>query len=293
MKRAMLVVNPCAGRKIPSLDVAYIVLTLQKHGYVIKVYYTQRQGDATALVKNYGSNFDTIICCGGDGTFHEVVNGVLTLDVNTPIGYIPTGTTNDFARSIGISHEIREAVKTIIKNKSESYDIGCFNSEYFTYVASFGAFSDISYMTSQKSKNLLGHFAYILEALKNLKKITPVRVKFRIGDKTIEDEIIFGAIVNSLSIGGILKFKKDEVKLDDGKFEVILIRRPKDALSICDIIKCLRKGNYNNENIIFGTAKNIQAEFEGDTNWNLDGEYVEAGKTVAIESLQKRVKIIK
>ena len=113
------------------------------------------------------------------------------------------------------------------------------------------------------------------------------------GDKTIKEEIIFGAIVNSLSIGGILKFKKDEVKLDDGKFEVILIRKPKDALSICDIIKCLRKGNYNNENIIFGTAKNIQAEFEDDTNWNLDGEYVEAGKNVAIKSLQKRVKIIK
>lgn len=293
MKRAMLIVNPCAGRKIPNLDVAYIVLTLQKHGYVIKVYYTQRQGDATTLVKKYGSNFDTIICCGGDGTFHEVVNGVLTLDVDKPIGYIPTGTTNDFAKSIGISHEIREAVKTIIKNKSESYDIGRFNSEYFTYVASFGAFSDISYMTSQKSKNLLGHFAYILEALKNLKKITPVRVKFKIGDKTIKEEIIFGAIVNSLSIGGILKFKEDEVKLDDGKFEVILIRKPKDALTICDIIKCLRKGNYNNENIIFGTAKNIQAEFEDDTNWNLDGEYVEAGKTVAIKSLQKRVKIIK
>lgn len=293
MKKAMLVVNPCAGRKIPNLDVAYIVLTMQKNGYLIKVFYTQKQGDATTFVKDYGSSYDTIICCGGDGTFHEVINGVLMLDTDIPIGYIPTGTTNDFARSIGISNEIREAVQTIIKDESESYDIGCFNNEYFTYVASFGAFSAVPYLTPQRSKNLLGYFAYILEALKNLKGISPLKIKLKIGDEILEDEFVFGAIVNSLSIGGILKFKRNSVDFNDGKFEVILIKKPKNALGVYNIIKGLRNGNYNDENIIFSTAKNIQAELESRANWNLDGEYVETGKTVAIKILQRKVRIIK
>lgn len=293
MKKAMLVVNPCAGRRIANLDVAYIVLTMQKNGYNVKVFYTRKPGDATNYAKDYGTNFDIIVCCGGDGTFHEVINGVLSLEKDMSIGYIPTGTTNDFAKSIGISREIREVVQSIIENEPKNYDIGMFNNEYFTYVAAFGAFSDVSYLTPQKSKNMLGHFAYILEALKNLKKITPIKAKFTIGDKCIEDEFVFGAIANSISIGGILRFKKNKVYFDDGKFEFILIKKPANAYELCKTIIDLRSENYENANIIFGTAKEIKAEFKDKANWNLDGEYVETGDNVIIENLQSRIKIIK
>lgn len=289
----MLVVNPCAGRKIPNLDVAYIVLTLQKHGHTIKVFYTKKQGDATNFVKEHGSDYDTIVCCGGDGTFHEVINGVLTLDKSVSVGYIPTGTTNDFAKNIGISGEIKEAVQTILRGEVSHYDIGEFNNEYFTYVASFGAFSDVPYLTPQRNKNLLGHFAYILEALKNLKVLNPVKVKATIDGRDIEDEFVFGAVVNSLSIGGILRFKQNAVKFDDGIFEVIFVKKPKNAQDIYRIVKNLRNGNYSNDNIVFAAAQNLKLDFEDKVNWNLDGEYVKTGLEVEIKNLKKRLEIIK
>ncbi len=293
-KKTLLIVNPLAGRKMSSVQVNEIVEILKQGGHDCSIYFTKFKNHATRIVRKNIDNFDLIICCGGDGTFHEVINGVLQSKKQVPIGYIPTGTTNDLAKSLNLPKNLKEAALLINKNNIYKQDVGMFEEEdYFSYVASFGAFCEVPYTTPQKVKNILGHFAYILAGMKSIREICPYHLKVTCDDRTIEGNFIFGAIMNSTSIGGIIDIKKENVYLDDGKFEVLLVKKSKNPIDFCTTLKDLLNKQYDSKYITFCHASKIKIESDKKMSFTLDGEYVGKLRHIKIVNLNKAIKIIK
>ena len=197
---------------------------------------------------------DGIVAIGGDGTFNETVAGILESGTNVPVGYIPSGSTNDFANSLGLSTDPVEAAKNIAAGKIERFDVGSFNGRYFTYVASFGAFTRTSYSTPQNVKNTLGHTAYLLEGIQEISQLRPSHVRIELEGRVIEDDFLFGAISNSISVGGILTLDPKQVDMTDGKFELLLVRAPKDLLEVSECVVALQKQQYNCAMMTFVSA---------------------------------------
>lgn len=292
--KILLIVNPLAGRKMSSVQVDELVGILKHGGYSCSVYFTKFKNHATRIVRKNADNFDLIVCCGGDGTFHEVINGIIRLGKQIPIGYIPTGTTNDLAKSLNLPKNLKDAALLINKNNVYEQDVGMFEDEdYFSYVASFGAFCEVPYTTPQKVKNVLGHFAYILAGIKSIREICPYHLKVTCDDKTIEGNFIFGAIMNSTSIGGIIDIKKENVYLDDGKFEVLLVKKSRNPIDFCTTLKDLLNKQYDSKYILFCHASKIIIESDKKLAFTLDGEYVGKLKNIKINNLKKAIKIIK
>ena len=188
-------------------------------------------GDAIKKVRKNAEKYDLVVCSGGDGTLDEVVTGMEQSEVNVPIGYIPAGSTNDFANSLGIPKNMEEAARVAVNGTPFPCDVGGFNGDTFVYVAAFGLFTEVSYQTSQQMKNILGHAAYILEGAKHLMDITSYRMKVSHDGEIIEDEFIYGMVTNSLSVGGFKGISGPDVLLDDRPFEVTLIKNPKTQSS--------------------------------------------------------------
>lgn len=291
MNQILFVFNPRAGKARIKNKLCDIVDLFIKADYEVTVYPTQGPGDAAKAVRDKKERFDLLVCSGGDGTLDEVVNGMLHCGKKIPVGYIPAGSTNDFAGSLGIPKDMMKAAATIVNGKNFACDVGAFNSRNFVYIAAFGLFTDVSYETSQDVKNVLGHMAYILEGMKRLPAVKSFRVKVSYEDKIIEHEFIFGMVTNSVSVGGFKRITGKYVELDDGEFEVTLIRRPANPLELNVIIAALLNRNINTDYMDCFKTSTITFESETGIPWTTDGEYGGNHRKVCIRNMERAVEI--
>lgn len=271
-KRALLIINPVSGKKLVLKYVTGIIRTLMNAGYLVTTAVTSHRGEATELAAEFGAEFDLVCCTGGDGTLNETLTGLAQNMTDVPLGYIPCGSTNDFAASHGLSTDILKAAEGIASGKQTRYDIGRFGDHYFNYVAAFGAFSWLSYTTDQNLKNTLGHTAYIIDGIKDAYKIKPIHMKLVCDGRVYEDDYIFGAICNTFNIAGTIELPRDIVKMDDGIFEVILIRMPKTISELNAIIRGILTQDYSCPLIDFFQATALTVDNDPDQEWSLDGE---------------------
>ncbi len=292
LKKLLLIVNPVAGKKRLKPLLLDVVQIFARGGYATTVMVTGRRGEATEFVAQGGS-YDLIVCCGGDGTLNEVVSGMLDHGVTIPLGYIPCGSTNDFATSMGISMDVRKSAEAIANGLPLPLDVGKFGERYFTYVSSFGAFTAASYTTAQDVKNILGHAAYVLEGIKDLQSIKPYRLKFVSEDTVYEGDYVFGAIANSTSFGGIVKLKDELVSLNDGLFEVLLVKMPRTIADLNAIINALTTSNFENKRFEFFKASKLTISSAEPIAWSLDGEYMRTEGEVQMTNLHGVVNFIK
>jgi YegS/Rv2252/BmrU family lipid kinase len=275
-KKALLIINPCSGIDRKRVGALEIINKLSSANFDFEVETTKCQGDATTIVKEKGNNCDVILCCGGDGTLNETINGVLKLEKRVPVGYIPSGSTNDLATTLGIPVGVGPATNMILNGKTNGYDVGLFQGRYFNYIASFGAATDLSYTTPQKWKNLFGHNAYVfygvgVRMIPMLAGFRPTYMKIEYDGGVIEDKFYFGAISNTTSVAGV--FKYDNIKLNDGYFELLLVRGLKSNLDAFGIMNKVIRKDYSGDNIIFTKTKKVKITCDQKVPWTLDGEF--------------------
>lgn len=293
MEKILFVVNPVAGKMMSSKYMMDILRIFNANDALPTVYTTKSSGDAGRYVEANASGYDRIVCCGGDGTFSEVVSGIIKANVNTPIGYIAAGSTNDLARTLGIPTDIKKAAENAVCGEPFGIDIGNINdSKIFTYVASFGLFTKTSYSTPQELKNILGHLAYLLEGVKELSNIKGYNMTIKTDSETVKGEFIFGAITNSLSIGGVFKYPRSRVSLNDGNFEIMMIKRPKDLVELGNIVASMNSGTFNDKNILFVQAPKLSVKIDSPCPFTLDGEYGGDYTQMEIENLKEKVTIL-
>ncbi len=292
MKQLLLIVNPKAGMKKASKNLSKIVEIFNREDYDVHTYITACGGDAKQAVKRMGKGMDLIVCCGGDGTFNETVAGILEKGLKVDIGYIPAGSTNDFANSLHLSQDITEAAKNIISGSVSPIDAGVFGDRYFTYVASFGMFTKASYSTPQNVKNALGHLAYVLEGVQELSLARKEHIAMEFDGETVEGDYLFGAICNSTSLGGVFTIDESVVDMSDGKFEIILVRMPKDIYELHEVIVALNNKTYDCHAITFRSATQVKITADPQMVWSLDGERAEGKKTIEIKNLNKCIRLV-
>ena len=293
-KKVLLIINPTAGKTRVKSKILDIADLFRKNGYAATTLTTAKKGDAADFVKQYASEHDLIVCCGGDGTLNEIISGFMQSASQLPIGYIPTGTTNDMAKTLHLPKSIKKAAHMIQNEQPIYQDIGMFNTtHYFSYIASFGAFTKVSYATPQWLKNRFGHLAYVLDGIRSVGDIHPYRLKVTADNLEDEDEFIFGSVTNSCSVGGMFQFKREDVCLNDGKFEVLLIRNPRNPVELRRILYGLIHKKFDKKSILFFHANQVTFEFEKETAWTVDGEFAGQSHKVQIENLHNAIKIIR
>ncbi len=282
-KKLLMIVNPTAGRNKPRGPLFDAAAVLSQAGYLLSIHNTAAPGDAAAAAAA-SQDFDTVVAVGGDGTLNQAVSGLMTLDRPPLLGYIPQGSTNDFAASLHLSSDPAAAAGQIAQGRPQQLDIGSWNGRHFVYVASFGAFTRSSYSAPQAAKNALGHLAYILEGMKDLNSLRPYRVRLTADGEVLDGEYLFGAVCNSTSIGGLMKLNPDRVVLDDGKFELLLIPSPRTPSDLQNLVLALLNQQYDREGLVFRHVSSIHLETEEDLPWSLDGEYAPSVPAVDIEN---------
>ena len=270
-----------------------ILAVFNRADYMVDTYITAGTGDAARVAAERAGQNDLVVCCGGDGTFNETVSGILQSGTDTPIGYIPAGSTNDFARSLQLPVNMMDAARQIVNGTDQPYDVGLFGDRPFTYVASFGAFTRASYATPQDIKNALGHTAYLLEGISELSQLKPLPVRLELDDGWEEGEYLFGAVCNATSLGGVLKLDPNQVDMCDGRFEVLLVRTPKDLIELHECILAVQKQTYNCKMITFRSTKNVRVHTSQPMVWTLDGERAEGENPTVIRNLHKAIRIRK
>ena len=293
-KNIMLIVNPCAGRKNGERLSDKVAEWFRQDGAECSLFLTERRGDGTKFVLRSGREHDVIVCMGGDGTLNEVINGILKSHLAIPLGYIPAGSTNDFASSMKLSKEPRQAVRDIISGHTETIDAGQFDDRYFSYVASFGAFTKTSYATPQSMKNLLGRFSYFLEGAKDLSEIHAQHKTVTANGRIYEGDYVFGAISNSRSIGGLVRYGENEVDISDEKLEMLLIRMP-DSLAtlIAEIHSITHQDYYDSPYIDFCRSDQFVITSDGASDWSLDGEFVRSKGTSTVSCVKNKLQFIR
>ncbi len=291
MKKMLFVFNPRSGKGLIRQHLVTILDTFVKGGYEVTVRPTQAKNDAYENIRARCGDFDAVSCSGGDGTLNETIKALMTAEKRIPIGYIPSGTMNDFASSLGIPKDMPEAASRIAKGELVTVDTGSFNDEYFTYIAAFGAFTDVSYETSQQMKNMFGSLAYIMEGMKRLNTAKSYHVTVIHDGETIEDDFIFGMASNSTSVGGFKGLGGTEVFLDDGVFEVFLIKFPKNLPEFQFTINALLKREIDSKYFISFKASRVEFRSEAALPWTLDGEFGGNCQNVTIKNNYRAVDI--
>ena len=292
MKKALFIYNPNAGKGLLKPKLSDIIDIIVKAGYEVVVYPTQKYKDAYYKVKTFTEEYDRVICSGGDGTLDEVVTGMMKRKKKIPVGYIPTGTTNDFASSLHIPKNLLQAASTAAEGREFPCDIGRFNGDVFVYIAAFGLFTDVSYETKQEMKNVLGHLAYVLEGAKRLFNIPSYKVKVTHDDEVIEDEFVYGMVTNSRSVGGFRNLIGKQVGFDDGVFEVTLIKTPKNPIELQEIIAALMIEQMDSKYMYTFKSGRIMFESIEEIPWTLDGEFGGEHDEVVVENLNKELQIM-
>ncbi len=296
MKKAYFIYNPHSGKGTIKSKIAYTVNALTEAGYEVTIRPTQAQLDAYETVKRICSSdenkYDLILCSGGDGTLNEIIQGLMNSNYQIPVGYIPSGTTNDFARSINTPKGIEKTVDSIIGGSVQSLDIGSFNDKYFTYVAAFGAFTEVAYETPQQKKNKLGHAAYLLEGMKHINKIHSYHLTISYDGNTITGDYVVGLISNTASIGGLLSM--GDFSLTDGLYEVTLIKTPNSPLELQSILASVIniKQAINTDYVTFFKTSDITISCDSELTWTIDGECGGNQQDVHIHNNQKALEFI-
>lgn len=293
MKRLLFIYNPHAGKELLKPKLSDIVDIFVKAGYEVVIYPTQAYQDAYKKVRRYpAGEYDLVVCSGGDGTIDEVVTGMMKRQEKNPIGYIPTGTTNDFANSLHIPRNLLGAADNAVNGVVFPCDVGKFNDGTFVYIAAFGLFTDVSYETKQGMKNVLGHLAYVLEGTKRLFNVPSYRIRVTHDDEVIEDEFIYGMVTNSRSVGGFRNMVGKQVVFDDGLFEVTLIKTPKNPIALQEIIAALLIEQVDTKHMYSFKTGKIEFESLEEISWTLDGEYGGSHDKVVVENLNKQLQIM-
>lgn len=294
-KKLLFIVNPRAGRTKSAAPLYEALKIYSEAGYLISIRETRRRGDATRFASELGSEYDLVVCHGGDGTLNEVVNGLLRIpaEFRPNVSYLPGGSTNDFAASLNISSDPPVAAQSAMRMQRSYLDVGAFNNRYFVYVASFGAFTRTAYTVPQDIKNVFGHFAYILEGVRDLETLHPYRMKITADGEVFDGEYLFGAVGNTTSIAGIMKLAPEQVSLNDGMFELLLVPTPTSPAALQSIIRALLYQEYgNSEGLIFRHVKSVTAETEDNIPWTLDGEYAPGEPRINISILDNGLALL-
>ena len=287
-KKLLFIVNPKAGKAQIKNHLLAITDVFIKAGYQVQTHITQSKGDAAAYVAGLTKDYDMIALSGGDGTLDEVVSGMMKSGKNYPLGYIPAGSTNDFANTLQLSKRMKDAAKDAVHGTPFFCDVGAFGEEVFVYVAAFGVFTEASYGTNQDIKNALGHAAYLLEGVKSLASVKAYPMRFSYGDKSIEGEFLFGMISNSESIGGFKYITGKDVALNDGQLEVTLIRKPPTLRELNKMLTDMSEQGWNfeqsrdNELVYTFKTDKLTIETDAEIAWTLDGEFGGNHKNVEI-----------
>lgn len=290
-ERLLFIINPRAGQKKKEDFLVDVINEFNDNGYEVNIRFTRAQGDGTRLVCDYGIGSDMIVCMGGDGTLNEVIEGILETGLKIPLGYIPAGSTNDFANSLNLPSDPLEAAKAMMEKKPKKIDIGKFNGRYFVYTASAGIFTKASYSASQTVKNTFGHFAYVMEGIKDLTQVKRLNLKIELPEETIEGEYIFAAICNSTSIGGIMTLDQDRVDFSDGLFEMLLVKFPKDLIELGIIVTNLTNQKYDERVQLIPISK-AKITDSSDIDWSLDGEKEEGKKKIKFKVMHNAIRFI-
>ncbi|MEG0779671.1 MAG: diacylglycerol kinase family lipid kinase, partial [Oscillospiraceae bacterium] len=284
-KKLLLIVNPRAGKAKSRAPLFDAVSIFSEAGYLLSVRNTAARGDAARFAAEACGVYDLVVCCGGDGTLNETLSGLMTRENRPPVGYLPAGSTNDFAEGLKISRNPVLAARAIVESPGRLLDIGQLGERSFVYVASFGAFTRTSYNAPQNAKNALGHFAYILEGMKDLSTLRPYRVRVNADGETLDGDYLFGAVCNSTSIGGLMKLDPEKVVLDDGKFELLLVPDPKTPIGLNNLLLALLSQQYDQGGLVFRHAAHVRVETDEELPWSLDGEYAPGAPSVELVNL--------
>ena len=293
MKKMLFVMNPYAGMRKANRFLTDILTIFNRADYRVTVHMTAGPGDCAGVVEELAPEMDLVVCAGGDGTFSEMINGMIRSGAHTPVGYIPCGSTNDFANTLHLPTNVLQAARAIAEGQIRSYDVGRFGDRYFTYVASFGAFTKASYATPQIVKNALGHAAYILGGIQELSQIHSTHVRIETEGRIIEDDFLFGAVCNSTSVGGILTLDPKQVDMSDGKFELMLLRAPKNLAEITECIAAVQKQTYNCAMMTFLSTGKLTVYPDPAMVWTLDGERAEGSAEIVIENIHNAMGLMK
>ena len=292
MKKLLWVVNPHAGRGAIAGKVVDCVSLFQQAGYDVTLYATQGTKDATRVVRERAGEFNRIVCAGGDGTLSEVVAGLMQAKHRPPLGYIPAGTTNDFALSLGIPKTPVEAAAVAASDRLQALDIGRFNDRYFNYIAAFGVFTEVSYATPQLSKNVFGRAAYIIEGVKSLTNIKEHHIRVQSEEMCVEDDFIFGMVSNTVSVGGFKTLSTDDVALDDGLYEVLLVYPVENPMELQWLANDLLTDNVDSNRFVYFRTSKITFEAQEDVLWTLDGEFGGAAPHAEITNHRRAITFV-
>ncbi len=291
-KNLLFILNPNAGKGEIRSKAVRILQLFSSAGYDVLVSPTSRAGEIPEIIQRRANGVDLVVCCGGDGTLNETVTGLMKLDPRPPLGYLPAGTVNDFASSLGISKDLEGAAQAVLSGSPVDVDIGRFGEQYFTYVAAFGAFTEVSYQTPQQSKNVFGRTAYVLEGLKRLTSLKSYQASIEYDSGTCQGDYLFGMISNSSSVGGLKLLDDAQISMNDGMFEVILIQKPDSLTEMQQVINAVLLHDYSSPLITAFRTSNLTVSCENETPWTLDGEFGGAPEKVEIENLHLALRVI-
>jgi len=292
-EKLMLLVNPCAGKGGSRAALGDVAEVFCRAGWEPTLYMTEKQGDAPVLTAAHAGDYDKIVCLGGDGTLSETVAGLMALPEPPVLGYIPMGTANDVATTLGLSRDPVEAARAIVSGTPHPLDVGCMNgSSYFTYVAAFGAFTEVSYETRQESKQALGLLAYLLEGLNALPRIAPTHARVEWDEGVEEEDYIFCGVTNSTSVAGMVKLDKGSVGLSDGLFEIILVKAPRNIVDTSAIVMDILGKKFQDPNVKVLHSRRIRIDCDEPVKWTRDGEAGGLHQHVTLENRHQAIQIL-
>ena len=293
-RKAVLVVNPRSGNGRAESFIAPCVSALCEGGWEPMVFTTSCRGDAVQIASDYGAECDLFICSGGDGTMNETVRGIMTLEKSQRprIGYLPAGSTNDFASALRLPKKPESMINTALYGSAREVDVGCFNGRHYAYLASFGAFTDMSRTTSQEAKNSLGFLAYLGSGMNSLANIRPIHITIAANGSVIDEEFAFAAVSNTTSVARLINYKDALTDLNDGLFEAIFIKYPQNAIDIGRIAHAITSGDFSTELVTHLRCSEIRIGFNDPVPWILDGEHAEAGHEAVIENIHSAIRVM-
>ena len=293
-RRMMLVVNPAAGRRASERSLSKVCRILLENDWHVTTFVTGNRGEATDYVRQFSDGYDRITCMGGDGTLNEVINGIMQAGSEIPVAFIPCGSTNDFATTQGISFDIGKAALQAANGKETPTDICALNERFFAFHSAFGYFANVVNSTKQDVKNIFGYLAYIMDGALDITKLHPVHCRFHVGSTVHEGDYVYGGCLGTVSLGGnLLSLDEEMVKLDDGRFEALLIRAPQDLIDFGDLLNDLSTNTLNGSHTEFFDFSEAYCEFDEDPSWCIDGEPYSGPLDTKLTVLQKRLTLIK
>ena len=289
----MMIINPAAGRGGYKKNLPEALKMLSDAGCAVSVFFTERRGHATELAAEYGAGFEKLLVLGGDGTLAEAIAGLMSMEIRPQVGYIPIGTANDIARTVGLTkNDILEGGRRVLKGEPRAFDTGRRDGGYFNYVAAFGAFTEVSYGTPQEFKKQLGEAAYLIGAAKSLSKLKSRHVRVEYDGGELEGEFLYGGVSNAYSVGGVVDLPRDEIDLGDGLHELILVKKLPSAAALASLAAKVLSHDFSSEYIVILHTKRARFIFDEPETWSFDGEDGGAHSDISFENCPRAIQMI-